>query len=165
MKLLSLALLLLTLLTVPAVAQPGVSGNTDGVTLVAERGSHATIELSSKTRVGFLLSGTLLDATEQPMAGADIRIVRFEVTGPTKRHANVSDLVPLEDLNAQVAPFVIKQTIPLVTGKDGRFSLQRVLPPGRYSLQVDWDEVPEGSPVVRWNLRWENRTRDAAATR
>jgi|GEM_PF-2357136 len=165
MKLLSLALLLLALLAIPAAAQPGVSGNTDGVTLVAERGSHATIELSPGTRAAFLLSGTLLDAAKHPMVGAEIRIVRFEVTGPAERNDNVKDLVPLDQLNAEAPPFVIKQTISMVTGKDGRFTLQRELPPGRYSLQVDWDEVPESSAVVRWNLRWENRGRgDASAS-
>ena len=157
LKSLRLAFLALVVISVPAVAQQGASDGAGGVRLRAERGSHATIELSNATRSGFLLFGTLRDGAGQPVPGAGIRIVRFEVTGPSGHLDNVADLVPLEQLNAQISPFVVKRTVALATDEDGRFSVRRALPPGRYSLQVDWDDVPEGSPVVQWQLRWEDR--------
>jgi len=152
MKLASFALLLI-LLAVPALAQPAVSGATDHVSVFAERGDHATIKLSPKTRSSVRLSGTLLDDSDQPVEGAEIRIVRFEIAGPEKGPAK---LVPLDQLNSEIAPYVIRQTIPLVTGADGTFSLDQSLPPGRYSLQVDWKDVPETTPFVRWDVRWTN---------
>lgn len=161
MKLASFVLLLV-IVTVPALAQPGLSGATDGASVFAERGNHATIKLSPKTRGSVRLSGTLLDDADQPIKGAEIRLVRFEIAGTQQGPAK---LVPLDELNAQVAPYVIKQTIPLVTGSDGSFDIDGSLPPGRYSLQVDWNEIPESTPFVRWDVRWVNEGQRRASKR
>lgn len=161
MKPLSL-ILLLVVLAAPAFAQPGRVGNSDGVSVFAERGDHATIELSPKTRSSFRLSGTLLDDSNRPVVGAEIRIVRYDVKGAAGTDQGSKKLVPLDDLKAELPPYVIKQTISLVTGADGTFSLDRSLPPGRYSLQVDWKEMPDATPFVRWDLRWVDEQQQEA---
>jgi hypothetical protein len=165
MKPLFLSMLLIAVLAVPLAAQPGMPGNSDHVSVSAERGDHATIELSPESRSGFELSGALRDAADQPIDGAQITIVRFEVTGAANADDDAKDLVPLRDLNSQVPPFVIKQTYPVVTADDGSFTLDRRLPPGRYSLQVDWDEVPDTSSFVRWDVRWVIRGQETVAKR
>jgi len=165
MKPLFLSMLLIALLAAPLAAQPGMSGPSDHVSVFAERGDHATIELIPRTRSGFELSGSLLDAEDRPIEGAQIKIVRFEVAGAAKADDNAKDLVSLRDLNSQVPPFVIKQTFPVVTAEDGSFALVKRLPPGRYSLQVDWDEVPDASSFVRWDVRWVNLGQKTAAKR
>ncbi len=161
MKLAS-SILLLALVAVPVLAQPTLSGATDGANVFAERGDHATIKLSPETRKSVRLSGTLLDNADRPIADAEIRIVRFEVTGADR---GPSKVVPLSELNAQVEPYVIKQTIPLVTAKDGSFSFDQSLPPGRYSLQVDWNDLPETTSFVQWDLHWVNEGHHRASMR
>ena len=154
-QLLPLSLLILALVAVPVLAGQG-RDETQQVTVFAERGEHATIELPpSSQRAGFELRGTVLDAGDRPVQDISLRIVRFEVdeSDTVEGAAPGHERVPLRDLNAQVPPYSIMDTIPIITRQGGEFQIPR-LAPGRYSLQVDWADVPKGTPFVRWNLEW-----------
>lgn len=122
-------------------------------TVSALRGEHATIEFVAQGPTSIELHGRLVDeASRRPLSDAVIEVVRFEA--PDEK-----PVVTVEDVMA--LPASAKDVIRRTTESEGRFVLSD-LAPGRYSLQVAWDDVPAEAQTVRWELRWVERPSAAA---
>lgn len=140
------ALAILALVALPLIAVAGDKHDeAKKGTVFAARGEHATIVIGTKEPVSIELRGRLFDeATNRPLRDTAIEVVRFEIEGSAYE-------VSLEQVAA--LPGSAKAGIEQTTAGEGTFVLSD-LAPGRYSLQVAWDEVPAGSDLVRWDLRW-----------
>lgn len=148
-------LAILSLLIVPLAAEAGDRGEkVEKASLSAMRGEHAVVSFGAEGPVAIELHGKLFDPkTGQPVAEAPIELVRFEV----------DDDRSLQTVTAEEATASAREVVAEKTARHGEFRMTN-LAPGRYSLQVDWDEVPAGSTVVRWELRWTERPAAAAGS-
>ncbi|HLE84017.1 MAG TPA: hypothetical protein VJG13_06735 [Thermoanaerobaculia bacterium] len=143
-----LALAILSILAVPLIAEAGGKPeDANKATVFASRGDHATISFGTQESVSIELRGRLFDeATNRPLRDTAIEVVRFELEGS----ASTSE-VSIQDVAA--LPYSAKAVVEKTTAGQGDFVLSD-LAPGRYSLQVAWDDVPAESDVVRWDLHW-----------
>ena len=144
------ALLILSMLGLPvcvdAVGPSGDSARVSEASVYAMRGGHAVVAFADEPG-SIEVQGTLYDeATGQPLGKASIELVRFD----TGEFADL-DMVTLDQVTA--LPYSAKSVITEQTAGRGDFALSD-LSPGAYSLQIAWDEVPAGSNVVRWDLKW-----------
>lgn len=156
------ALLIIAILSIPM----GASGREKGsapedskrATVFALRGDHATVSFGTDKAVSIQLRGRLFDAsTNRPLRGTAIEVVRFEIEGV----AGIAQ-VSMEDI--AVLPHSAKAVLEKTTADEGDFILSD-LAPGRYSLQVAWDEVPAGSDLVGWDLQWVEKPASARGER
>ena len=148
-------LAILSLVLVPLAAEAGDQGK-DGkkASLSAMRGEHAVVSFGAEGPIAIELHGKLIDPkTERPVAEAPIELVRFVI----------DDDRSLQTVTAEEAMASAREVRAEKTARHGEFRMLN-LAPGRYSLQVDWDEVPAGSDVVRWELSWTERPAPAAGS-
>lgn len=141
-------LALLSLLLVPLVAQAGDRGaKVQKASVSVMRGDHAMVSFGAEGPVSIELRGKLIDPkTDQPLARTGFEVVRFELD-----EGRSQAKVTVDEVTASA-----KEVISDETARLGDFKMLK-LAPGRYSLQVAWDEVPADSDVVLWELRWVER--------
>jgi hypothetical protein len=110
----------------------------------AAREGHAILSFGASDGVSIELHGKLTDrATGSPLERTSIQLIRFEIDGSEDRTTLTRDEI------AAAAVEVNEGT----TDEDGRFAMAD-LEPGRYSLQVRWDEIQSEVDVVVWAVEW-----------
>lgn len=145
-----LALLILSTIGLPARVDAGGTPQEDSArvseaSVYASRGDHVVVSFAEEPG-SIDIRGTVYDdATGRPLGKRSIELVRFEMT------AADLDEVTLDQITA--LPYSAKSVITERTAGRGDFALSD-LAPGAYSFQIAWDEVPAGSDVVRWDLKW-----------
>lgn len=145
------ALAISSVLAVPLLVDAGQSANEDPqvrtASLYAMRGDHAVVAFADESGT-IQVHGTVYDdATHRPLREAAFEVVRFHVDDPSKIGEVTLDQVAV--LPSSEKSVVAKR----IVGSRGEFVLSD-LSPGNYSLQIDWDQVPADSDVVRWDLKW-----------
>lgn len=136
-------------LSVPGEERREVQKTWDLASVMREK--HAIVSLAGCDGAAIEVAGQLVDGlTGSPLGDLPVALIRFEVDGDPE----LADLTLIDIAVAAV------ESRRFVTDPEGRF-VASDLEPGRYSLQVAWKRVPEGTDVVVWALKWFERPIEA----